>query len=110
MIQVFPGGKQFTLQNNGHGTCAVSYQGGFVMMGGYPLHGKVDRWGENNNVLFPTYSCPSSSIPNLVSELVPHDVAIQSNHRGNAPTSGQITSNFLREAVKKSVFLGIIPK
>ena len=98
MIQVFPGGKQFNLQNNGYGTCAVNYQGGFVMIGGSG-HGKVDRWGENNNVLLPTFSCRSSSIPNLVSELVPHDVAIQSNHRGNAPTSGQITSNFLREAI-----------
>ena len=53
MIQVFPGGKQFTLQNNGHGTCAVSYQGGFVMMGGGGHHGKVDRWEKNKNIRVP---------------------------------------------------------
>ena len=38
------GGETFSIQNNGAGTCAASYQGGFVLMGGYPGHGKVDRW------------------------------------------------------------------
>ena len=38
------GGKEFALQNSGDSSCAASYQGGFVMMGGHPGHGKVDRW------------------------------------------------------------------
>ena len=52
VCQIFSGGEQFTLKNNGEATCAVSYQGGFVMIGG-PGHGKVDRWEVNNNILFP---------------------------------------------------------
>ena len=54
VYQVFSGREQFTLKNNGDRTCAVSYQGGFVMIGGYN-HGKVDRWGEYNNLLFPIF-------------------------------------------------------
>ena len=68
VCQIFPGGEQFTLKNNGDATCAVSYQGGFVMIGGYPAHGKVDRWEVNNNILFPislsdtTLKPPSSTL------------------------------------------------
>ena len=45
IFQIIPGGTQFALKNEGRGTCAVSYQGAVVMMGGsgYPYHGKVDR-------------------------------------------------------------------
>ena len=46
-----PGGKTFSIQINGEGTCAVSYQGGFVMMGGHGGgHGKVDKWESNVRV------------------------------------------------------------
>ena len=42
IFQIMPGGKTFSILNNGAGTCAVSYQGGFVMMGGHGGgHGKV---------------------------------------------------------------------
>ena len=57
MRQIFhinSGGKSFALKNGGFGTCAVSYQGAVVMMGGYSnsyyTHGKVDRWEVNNNI------------------------------------------------------------
>ena len=56
VCQIFPGGKQFTLKHNGGSTCAVSYQGGFVMMGDEtPTHGKVDRW-EKHQYLVPHFS------------------------------------------------------
>ena len=52
IFQIMPGGKTFSILNNGAGTCAVSYQGGFVMMGGCcSVHGKVDRWGINNKTI-----------------------------------------------------------
>ena len=38
---------QLTLQNGGHGTCAVAYQTGFLTIGGAGdsgTHGKVDRY------------------------------------------------------------------
>ena len=51
IFQIITGGKTFSLQNNGDGSCAASYQGGFVMMGGCcSVHGRVDRWGINNNI------------------------------------------------------------
>ena len=50
---MIPGGKTFALKNGGYATCAVSYQGAVVMMGGYPLHGKVDRWEKNKNIRVP---------------------------------------------------------
>ena len=50
IFQINPGGRVFSIKNSGDGTCAASYQGGFVMMGGFPGHGKVDRWGENSNI------------------------------------------------------------
>ena len=63
------GGPRFQLQNNGYGTCAASYQGGFVMIGGCdPYHGKVDRLGKTNNILFPislpdtTRKAPTSTL------------------------------------------------
>ena len=41
---IVAGGREFRLQNRGHASCAVSYEGGFVTIGGnYPTHGKVDR-------------------------------------------------------------------
>ena len=49
-FQIMLGGETFSIQNNGAGTCAASFQGGFVLMGGYPGHGKVDRWEVNNNI------------------------------------------------------------
>ena len=54
IFQIIPGGTQFELQNKGYSTCAVSYQGAVVMIGGglNPTHGKVDRWEVNNNILF----------------------------------------------------------
>ena len=56
IFRIIPGGKTFALKNGGHATCAVSYQGAVVMIGGgggSPPHGKVDRWEVNNNILFP---------------------------------------------------------
>ena len=54
IFQIIPGGTQFELQNAGFGSCAVSYQGAVVMIGGaFPAHGKVDGWEVNNNILFP---------------------------------------------------------
>ena len=53
IFQIIPGGKTFALKNGGSRTCAVSYQGAVVTMGGCCSHGKVDRWEVNNNVLFP---------------------------------------------------------
>ena len=53
IFQIIPGGTQFSLKNGGSSTCAVSYQGAVVMMGGSPTYGKVDRWEVNNNILFP---------------------------------------------------------
>ena len=54
IFQIIPGGKTFVLKNEGKGTCAVSYQGAVVMIGGaFPAHGKVDGWEVNNNILFP---------------------------------------------------------
>ena len=52
IFQIIQGGIQFELQNEGFGTCAVSYQGAVVMIGGgwNPTHGKVDRWEVNNNI------------------------------------------------------------
>ena len=71
VCQIFPGGEQFTLKNGGHGTCAVSYQGGFVMMGGgSPPHAKVDRWKVNNNILFPI-SLPDTTLKATTSTLYP---------------------------------------
>ena len=71
IFQLIPGGTQFALKNNGQGTCAVSYQGGFVMMGGgSPPHGKVDRWKVNNNILFPI-SLPDTTLKATTSTLYP---------------------------------------
>ena len=59
IFQIIPGGNTFALQNGGDATCAVSYQGAVVMIGGHyystllPTHGKVDRWEVNHNILFP---------------------------------------------------------
>jgi len=50
--EIVKSGKAFSLQNEGAGTCGVSYQGGFVMIGGaYPIHGKVDRYDSKGNYL-----------------------------------------------------------
>ena len=71
IFHIIPGGTQFALKNNGQGTCAVSYQGGFVMMGGgSPPHGKVDRWKVNNNILFPI-SLPDTTLKATTSTLYP---------------------------------------
>ena len=48
---MIPGGAQFALRKDGYATCAVSYQGAVVMIGGGgTAHGKVDRWEVNNNI------------------------------------------------------------
>ena len=53
IFRIIPGGKTFALKNGGYSTCAVSYQGAVVMIGGVdPTHGKVDRWKVNNNIVF----------------------------------------------------------
>jgi len=61
--EIVKSGKTFSILNNGAGTCAVSYQGGFVMMGGDGAnigggHGKVDRYDSEGNYLNP--------LPNLL--------------------------------------------
>jgi len=45
--EILKSGKQFRLKNNGRGTCAVPYDGGFVQIGGCCNHGKVDRYDVN---------------------------------------------------------------
>ena len=52
IFHIIPGGTKFALKNEGGSTCAVSYQGAVVMIGGgwNPVHGKVDRWEVNNNI------------------------------------------------------------
>ena len=70
IFQIIPGGTQFELQNAGFGTCAVSYQGAAVMIGGHPPHGKVDRWEANNNILFPI-SLPDTTLKATTSTLYP---------------------------------------
>ena len=50
-------GTKFRLKNNGRGTCAVPYEGGFVQIGGCCNHGKVDRlklWSKCLNFSFLT--------------------------------------------------------
>ena len=51
---MIPGGAQFALRKDGYATCAVSYQGAVVMIGGgwNSPHGKVVRWEVNNNIVF----------------------------------------------------------
>ena len=72
IFQIIPGGTQFELQNAGFGTCAVSYQGAVVMMGGgyNSPHGKVDRWEVNNKILFPI-SLPDTTRKATTSTLYP---------------------------------------
>jgi len=49
--EIVKSGKTFALKNKGEGTCAVSYQGAVVMIGGSPTHGKVDRYDSKGNYL-----------------------------------------------------------
>ena len=71
IFQIIPGGKSVSLRNSGFGTCAASYQGGFVMMGGCcNAHRKVDRWGKNKPVLFPIY-LPDTTLKANTSTLYP---------------------------------------
>jgi len=51
--EIVKSGKTFALQNEGAGTCAVSYQGAVVMIGGGwdAQHGKVDRYDSKGNYL-----------------------------------------------------------
>jgi len=52
--EIVKSGAQFVLKNNGYATCAVSYQGAVVMIGGgyRPVtHGKVDRYDSKGNYL-----------------------------------------------------------
>ena len=71
IFHIIPGGTQFALKNEGTLTCAASYQGAVVMIGGfYPTHGKVDRWEANNNILFPI-SLPDTTRKAATSTLYP---------------------------------------
>ena len=70
IFQIISGGRIFSLQNEGAHSCAASYQGGFVMMGGCCPHGKVDRWEVNNNILFPI-SLPDTTLKATTSTLYP---------------------------------------
>ena len=71
IFHIIPGGTQFALKNEGTLTCAASYQGAVVMIGGfYPTHGKVDRWEVNNNILFPI-SLPDTTRKATTSTLYP---------------------------------------
>jgi len=57
--EIVKSGAQFVLQNRGQSTCAVSYQGAVVMIGGCcPTHGKVDRYNSKGNYL--------NSLPDLL--------------------------------------------
>jgi len=58
--EIVKSGKIFSIKNAGSGTCAISYQGAVVMIGGgqqppiggfYPTHGKVDRYDPEGNYL-----------------------------------------------------------
>jgi len=51
--EIVKSGIQFELKNKGYSTCAVSYQGAVVMIGGgwNPSHGKVDRYDSEGNYL-----------------------------------------------------------
>jgi len=50
--EILKSGTKFALKNEGTATCAVSYQGAVVMMGGnHPTHGKVDRYDSKGNYL-----------------------------------------------------------
>ena len=69
IFQIISGGKTFSLQNGGEMPCAASYQGGFVMMGGY-IHGKVDRWEKNKNIQAPI-SLPDTILKAITSTLYP---------------------------------------
>ena len=71
IFQIITGGRIFSLQNDGANSCAASYQGGFVMMGGaFPAHGKVDRWEVSNNIKFPI-SLPDTTRKATTSTLYP---------------------------------------
>ena len=52
IFRIIPGGKTFELKNMGYATCAVSYQGAVVMIGGGwdAQHGKVDRLEVKSNI------------------------------------------------------------
>jgi len=51
--EIVKSGAKIDLRTRGQSTCAVSYQGGFVMIGGdfSPPHGKVDRYDSEGNYL-----------------------------------------------------------
>ena len=51
--KICPGGIEFPLESEGWQICAVSYQGGFVTIGGCcDTHGAVERWKTNILVHF----------------------------------------------------------
>jgi len=73
--EIVKSGKTFSILNNGAGTCAVSYQGGFVMMGGHGGgHGKVDRYDSEGNYLEP--------LPNLLEARYHHACATFTSLKG----------------------------
>ena len=86
MCQIIPGGKQFTLKNNGDATCAVSYQGGFVMIGGY-IHGKVDRLGRKQQYLIPHLSPRYDSKGKYLDPPLPDLLEARSHHACSTFTS-----------------------
>ena len=70
IFQIIPGGAKFALENSGYETCAASYQGGFVMMGGgWRGHGKVDRWEINNNDIITHFCFRYDSEGNYIDSL-----------------------------------------
>jgi len=63
--EIVKSGAQFVLQSDGFATCAVSYQGAVVMIGGgSPTHGKVDRYDSEGNYL--------DSLPDLLEARTAH--------------------------------------
>ena len=72
------------------------------------IHGRMDnikwhaRWGMFLSTNLAFFSCQSSSKPTYLTdwltEWVTDDSSIQSDRRGNVHATGQITSNFLKQA------------
>ena len=53
--QILTGGIQFVLEHGGDRTCAISYQGELVLIGGFgvnAMHGKVDRYRSKRDMCF----------------------------------------------------------
>ena len=66
MIDHITGGKKFSLQNGGWGTCAVAFnQSEFVLIGGADrsdIHGKVDRCLNRHHCHHCPHSPPGTTL------------------------------------------------